>query len=119
MDVEQLWRRYSATWFLPPEERSIELPACVTEDVSYLDPMAPAEGIDGLSEYMEGFRHAVPGARFEIIDVRHHHDRSLARWQLRAADGNVAQTGTSAANHATDGRLAQITGFFDEVPARS
>lgn len=114
MSAEQLWRRYAACWPLPASERAAELPACVVDDVTYLDPQAPATGLDGLASYMEGFARSFPGARFEIVEVLHHHDRSLARWRLRSREGGVVQTGTSTAVHAADGRLAAITGFFDE-----
>jgi hypothetical protein len=113
MSVEQLWRRYAGCWSLPASERAAELPACVVEDVSYLDPQVSVGGLEGLRTYMEGFAQSFPGARFEIIEVLNHHDRSLARWCLRSRDGEIVQTGTSAAVHAADGRFAVITGFFD------
>ena len=116
MSVEQLWRRYAACWSLPLSERAAELPGCVVDDVAYLDPKTPATGLDQLANYMEGFVQSLPGARFEIVEVLHHHDRSLARWRLRGRDGGIAQTGTSTAVHAPDGRLATITGFFDDAP---
>jgi SnoaL-like domain len=114
MSAEQLWRRYAACWPLPASERAAELSACVVDDVAYLDPQAPAAGLDALANYMEGFARSFPGARFEIVEVLHHHDRSLARWRLRGREGGVVQTGASTAVHAPDGRLAAITGFFDE-----
>jgi hypothetical protein len=116
MGVEQLWRRYAACWSLPVFERAAGLPACVVDDVSYLDPRGPATGLDGLAAYMEGFAQSLPGTRFEIVEVLDHHDRSLARWRLRGRDGGILQTGTSTAVHAADGRLATITGFFDNSP---
>jgi hypothetical protein len=112
--AEHLWRRYAACWSLPAVERAVELPACVVNDVTYLDPQAPATGFDGLASYMEEFTQSLPGAQFEIVEVLHHHDRSLARWRLRSREGGVVQTGTSTAVHAADGRLATITGFFDK-----
>lgn len=90
----------------------------MTDDVTYVDPQAPASGIDGLADYMDGFARSLPGARFEIIAVLHHHDRSLARWRLRGHEGEILQTGTSTAIHAPDGRLATITGFFDDSPSQ-
>lgn len=117
MSVEQLWRRYAACWSLSASERVVELPACVVDDVTYLDPQTPATGLDGLANYMEGFAQSLPGAGFEIIQVLSHHDRSLARWRLRTRAGGVVQTGTSTAVHAADGRLSAITGFFDDSPA--
>lgn len=117
MSVEQLWRRYAACWSLSASARAVELSACVIDDVTYLDPQTPATGLDGLANYMEGFAQSLPGAGFEIIQVLNHHDRSLARWQLRSRAGAVVQTGTSMAVHAADGRLATITGFFDDSSA--
>ena len=40
-------------------------------------------------------------------------DPMLAEWRLVGADGAVLQTGRSFATVAGDGRLQNITGFFD------
>lgn len=114
MSVELLWRRYAATWSLEDRSRSGQLRACVVGDVVYADPNGVVEGVTALSDYMAAFQHSVPGAAFDIVAVLHHHDRSLARWRLRGADGTVLQTGASAATHAPDGRLHTINGFFDD-----
>jgi hypothetical protein len=113
MSVEQLWHRYAATWSLDEQTRPGELGACVADGVVYADPNGVVEGANALSAYMSAFRQQAPGAAFDIVAVQHHHDRSLARWQLCAADGQVLQTGTSSATHAADGRLDTVNGFFD------
>jgi hypothetical protein len=113
MSVEDLWRDYAACWSLGEDTRAAGLAECLAPGLVYCDPQSVVEGAEGLSQYMAGFQREVAGGRFEIVDVLHHHGRSLARWRLRGADGDILQTGTSTAVHAPDGRLQTITGFFD------
>jgi hypothetical protein len=117
MSVELLWRRYAAAWSRDEHARPDELRACLVDDVGYADPDRVVEGAGALSDYMAQFQKNIPGAAFEIVAVLHHHDRSLARWRLRGADGTVLLTGTSAAVHAADGRLRLVSGFFGDAPA--
>jgi hypothetical protein len=70
------------------------------------------EGRELLSNYMGAFQGNVPGGRFRIRSVLHHHDRMLAYWDLQRPDGLVLQTGASFAITAKDGRLRGISGFF-------
>jgi hypothetical protein len=109
--VEELWRRYAASWSLR-EGREEQLGACVAEDVTYCDPGAQLEGRVALSDYMRSFQASAPGATFAIRSVRDHHRRSLAHWTLAGPSGDALQTGTSFAIHGADGRLQHITGFF-------
>lgn len=112
MDIETLWNRYAAIWSLGADARAAELAACLTPDVVYCDPNGRIEGPTALSGYMGGFQDSAPGARFEILWVRDHHDRSLAHWELRGAQDQTLHTGTSFGLRAPDGRLRNITGFF-------
>jgi hypothetical protein len=109
MSVEDLWRRYAATW-----SASGELAACATDDVQYTDPNCRLEGGAALLDYMGAFRESVPGGRFRIREVASHHNRSMAHWSLLAPDDRVLQTGTSFAETGEDGRFTRITGFFNE-----
>lgn len=124
MTHEALWRRYSAIWSLNACPREPELLACLADDITYCDPNGPIEGHAAFSDYMGRFQVGAPGAHFHIRWVLNHHDRSLAHWALRGADGGVGQTGqtgTSFGALAEDGRLLSITGFFhpakEELPA--
>jgi ketosteroid isomerase-like protein len=116
MNVEQLWHRYAAAWSQPERARAGDLNAIAADGVQYTDPEAAIVGKDALSDYMAAFQESVPDGRFKITTVLTHHDRSLASWQLVASDGPVLQTGTSIAVHGSDGRLHEITGFFDPTP---
>ncbi|MBV8751181.1 MAG: nuclear transport factor 2 family protein [Candidatus Eremiobacteraeota bacterium] len=113
MTPDDLWKRYSAIWSLPDaDERSNELSICLADEATYCDPNGLLVGRDALSGYMAQFQSSVPGGRFHIRSVLHHHDRSLAQWFLAGDDGSVLQTGTSFGAIGEDGRLLEISGFF-------
>jgi hypothetical protein len=116
MTPESLWQRYARIWSSEPTVRATELQACLADRCSYCDANGLLEGREALSRYMGGFQASITGGRFEILSVIHHHDRMLAEWRLLAPDGVVLQTGRSFATRTGDGRLQNITGFFDTAP---
>jgi predicted ester cyclase len=109
---ENLWPRYARIWSCDAATRAAEFPHCLSDEVRYTDPNTAVVGSAAFDAYMAGFQNAMPGCSFEIDEVVHHHDRSLAHWHLRGVDGSVLQKGISTARHADDGRLAEIVGFF-------
>lgn len=113
MTPEFLWQRYARIWSSEAVTRTSELEACLAEACVYCDVNGVQQGRKALSRYMGGFQESVKNANFEILSVLHHHDRMLAEWRLVGADGAVLQTGRSFATVAGDGRLQNITGFFD------
>jgi hypothetical protein len=117
MTPEQLWQRYADLWSTPAAHDSPEFEACLNEAVHYCDPNGPVAGRAALAQYMAGFRAAMPGTRFRIATVVAHNGRTLSAWSLRSAEGVVLQTGRSFAQHDERGRLREITGFFDPLPA--
>ena len=112
MTPDALWHRYAAIWSLDAGKREAELAICLADDITYCDPNGLIPGRAALSDYMGRFQESVPGGRFEIRSVLHHHDRSIANWSLRGATGHVLQTGTSFGLLSDNGRLRAITGFF-------
>ena len=113
MTPDQLWQRYSRIWSADRPTRTVELEACLASTCSYCDVNGMIEGHEALSNYMEGFQHSVKDSKFRILSVINHHDRMLAEWQLVGPNDTILQTGRSFATVADDGRLANITGFFD------
>ena len=113
MTPQSLWQRYARIWSSEPSQRASELAACLAEGCVYCDVNGTQEGREALSRYMGGFQEAVKGGSFEILSVIHHHNRMLAEWRLVGANGAVLQTGRSFATASEDGRLLNITGFFD------
>jgi hypothetical protein len=117
MTTDALWKRYAAAWSLPAAERAPEIAACLADDVTYCDPNGLLQGRPALSDYMEAFQNNVPGGRFHINSVLHHHDRSLAFWDLLGPDERILQSGVSFALAAPDGRHRSISGFFQPTGA--
>jgi SnoaL-like protein len=113
MTPQSLWQRYARIWSSEPSLRMSELEACLADACVYCDINGMQEGREALSRYMGGFQESVKGGSFEILSVKHHHDRMLAEWRLIGANGAVLQTGRSFATASADGRLQNITGFFD------
>ena len=113
MTPDLLWQRYASIWSSELAVRATELEACLADGCSYCDINGRIEGREALSDYMGEFQQRVKDGKFEIRSVIHHHDRTLAEWKLVGPDGAVLQTGRSFATVASDGRLMNITGFFD------
>lgn len=110
--AKENWDRYSASWSQPEAVRGAVLADLAMPDVTYTDPVVELSGPDAFSAYMGEFQQQFPGTRFEIIDVREHHQQSLANWKLIDSAGDVVMLGTSHARLAPDGRFRSFTGFF-------
>ena len=107
------WDRYSASWSQPDKaERNAVLADLTMPDVTYTDPAIALSGPEEFSAYMAEFQQQFPETRFAIIDVREHHEQSLANWKLVDSKGDVVMLGTSHARLAPDGKFRSLTGFF-------
>ena len=113
MTPELLWQRYSRIWSADPATRATELEVCLADGCTYCDANVSIEGREALSNYMAGFQQYAKGGNFQIQSVINHHNRMLAEWKLLGTNDVVLQTGRSFATVADDGRLQNITGFFD------
>ncbi len=71
-------------------------------------------GYDDLAEYMNGFQQQIPGAGFINRHVAHHHDVLLVQWDMIGPDATVLSPGTSFGRAHADGRLASMTGFYEQ-----
>lgn len=110
---------YFAMWNETDAHRRREIIATAwTEDASYVDPLFTAAGHDGLDALAAGAQQQFPGHRFRLtsaIDV--HHDRARWGWDLVGPDGgDPVVVGVDYAVIAPDGRLREITGFFEQAP---
>lgn len=109
---EANWKTYSKSWSQPETERNAVLAALTTDDVTYTDPHAEVSGRGAFSAYMGEFQTQFPGTEFVTIDVREHHQQSLANWKLVDGEDNIIMLGTSHARLAPDGKFSSFTGFF-------
>lgn len=108
------WMTYQAAWSdISDDERRTLLARSVADDCVYSDPTGFADGVDALVAKIEGSQAKVPGARFRNDKFFDHHAQGLFEWTMFDGKGAVAATGTSYARFGGDGRLTQMTGFFE------
>jgi hypothetical protein len=113
-DRRAIWETYAAAWKATTVESKL---AAIAESVSpactYRDPTSQREGHAQLLEHMVEFHAQVPGGHFETKYFLAHHDRSIARWNMLSASGDVLGEGISYGEYGADGKLLTMTGFFE------
>ena len=108
------WATYQAAWEdVGAAQRQDLLSRSVTDNCVYTDPQGQAGSRAELTAYIEGFRQAMPGYSFKNHKFLEHHAQSLAEWTLYDAGGAEAQPGSSWAHYGEDGRITNVSGFFD------
>ncbi len=108
---------YFAMWNETDSTRRREaIEATWTPDASYIDPMFDAEGPDALDAMVAGVHERFPGHRFRPTGaVDFHNDRARWGWELVGPhDGSTVVAGVDFALLAPDGRLREVTGFFEQ-----
>jgi hypothetical protein len=109
---------YFAMWNeRDPARRREIIEATWSPDASYIEPLMAVEGHDALNAGVEGLQSQFPGHAIRPtgrVDV--HHDRVRWSWELVGPDGGEPLAGgTNVGVLAQDGRLCQVTGFFDHT----
>jgi len=108
------WEAYTASW--KPENaarRRSLFEQTLNHDCEYRDPLVHTVGWDALDTYMQDFQRQVPGGHFVTTWFLAHHDRSIAKWEMRDAAASVLGHGVSYAEYADDGKLRAMNGFFE------
>ncbi len=112
---------YFAMWNeTDPRRRREAIAATWSPEARYVDPMVAADGPEELDAMVAGVHERFPGHRFRLTGaVDAHHDRARWNWEL-AGPGGAAPVvvGVDFAVLAPDGRLREVTGFF-ERPAEA
>jgi SnoaL-like domain len=114
-DVEKLVENYFATWNeTDPARRRAAIVAALTPEASYLDPTLSAGGHDEFDAMVVRVQRRFPEHRFRLTSkVDGHHDRLRWSWDLVGPDEATVIAGVDFAVLAADGRLREITGFFE------
>ncbi len=111
---EVTWGLYGKAWSqVPATERQDLLARTVEPNCRYADPTQTCDGVNALAEAMQQFQQFMPGASFALSGFAVHHDQAMVNWNLLDDQGKVAGSGTSFGRYNGEGRLVQITGFFD------
>ena len=108
------WETYTQSWSETDISKRLQLfEQSLNPECAYTDPLIQTTGYDQLSGYMAELHKNVPGVKFITTDFKIHHDRSLTRWSMVDGNGNVLSQGASYGLYGADGRLLQMTGFFE------
>jgi pyruvate/2-oxoglutarate dehydrogenase complex dihydrolipoamide dehydrogenase (E3) component len=111
------WHTYQAAWSaISDDQRQQLLDESVAPDCVYTDPTSISHGHRELTAKMQATQRNFPGATFRNDKFACHHGQAISHWTMLNGNGTAIFTGTSHARYAGDGRLAQMTGFFE--PAR-
>ena len=85
-----------------------------TEHARYTDPMIDANGWEAIDATIVAVQGMFPGHRFSLAaPVDAHHDTARFSWNL----GDELVVGFDVLVLDADGRIANVYGFLDKVPA--
>ncbi|SDR26679.1 nuclear transport factor 2 family protein [Thermostaphylospora chromogena] len=118
-DYAAIVNRYLAVWNTPdPGLRAKAVAELWTEDAAYTDPLADVRGHDGIGQVIAAARERFPGFVFTRGATLDGHGRLMRfTWGLGPEGGEPLVEGFDVAVLTEDGRIAQVLGFLDKVPA--
>ncbi|MGW7268489.1 nuclear transport factor 2 family protein [Streptomyces sp. NPDC054842] len=112
--------RYFEAWNArDPESRVKAVAAAWAADGRYTDPLADVRGHEQLAAVIAAAQEQFPGHSFRLTGaVDGHHDIARFRWELVAdADGSAPVAGSDVITLDAVGRIQDVFGFLDRVPA--
>ena len=118
--IEEAVDRYIAVWNEPDADiRRHAIAELWTEDGSYTDPLAGVEGHRAIGEMIAGARKQFQGCAFKLTgNIDAHHDIVRFGWELVPEGGAESVViGFDVAVVTEGGRLRNVYGFLDKVPA--
>jgi hypothetical protein len=115
MRVSELVASYLETWNeTDPAARRKAIDELWAADGVYTDPMAVAAGRDQIDATIAAVQSQFPGLAFTLAGpVDAHHDIARFSWNL----GDELVVGFDVLVLDADGRIANVYGFLDKVPA--
>jgi hypothetical protein len=117
--IRQVLDGYFAMWNeTDPVRRRQIIEETWTPNASYVEQLMAVEGYEGIDEGVAGLQAQFPGHTVRPVgQVDAHHDRVRWSWELLGPQGGAPLAGGSNVGVlAPDGRLRQVTGFFDYAP---
>ncbi len=112
-DLQKTWATYVSSWRATTEEAKRALfEESLSRDCVYTDPLTRARGQDELIAYMLEFHQQIPGGHFVTTEFMAHHDRSIAKWEMRDGNDTVIGDGVSYGEYDHHGKLLSMNGFF-------
>lgn len=118
-DINELVGRYIAAWNeTDADKRKAVLAEVFADDAAYTDPLVAVRGRDGLDAAIAGVQEQFGGLVFSLggaVDA--HHDIARFTWNLGPEGADPVIVGFDVAVIGDDGRIRQVLGFLDKVPA--
>ncbi|MFS4092155.1 nuclear transport factor 2 family protein [Streptomyces sp. AF1A] len=114
--------RYFEAWnATDPEALRKAVAAAWAADGGYTDPLADVRGHEGVAAVIAAAHEQFPGFVFRPLGaVDGHHDTARFGWELvDEADGSAPVAGFDVVTLDAEGRIRQVLGFLDRVPAAS
>lgn len=117
-DYQAVAQRYIAAWNTTGAARADAIAQAFTPDARYADPRMHAQGHAALDRMIGAAQQQFGGLRFYLDGhADGHGERLRFRWLLGPDAATAIAKGTDFAVLAGDGRLAEVSGFLDLVPA--
>ncbi|MET7423972.1 nuclear transport factor 2 family protein [Dactylosporangium sp. NPDC005555] len=120
-DYESVVRRFIEVWNeTDPVARRAAIDALFTEDVRFVDPMAAVRGRAEVDGMIGGVQARFPGFVISPLGaVDGHHDQARFGWEMGLPGQEAPVAGFDVVTLAADGRVDQVLGFLDRVPAQA
>jgi SnoaL-like protein len=114
----ELAQRYIAAWNeIDAHARRAAVDALFSDDATYVDPVASAEGREALTALMGAVQEQFGGFTFRLAGtVDGHHNQLRFGWELGPAGGSAPVVGFDVAVIDEAGRIRSVLGFLDKVP---
>ncbi|GGS60528.1 nuclear transport factor 2 family protein [Streptomyces cinerochromogenes] len=112
--------RYFEAWNATgPEAVAKAVAAAWAPDGGYTDPLADVRGHEQIAAVITAAHEQFPGFVFRPLGaVDGHHDTARFGWELvNEADGSAPVAGFDVITLDAEGRIQQVLGFLDRVPA--
>ncbi|EIM29903.1 nuclear transport factor 2 family protein [Microvirga lotononidis] len=117
-DATSIANRYIALWNeINADRRGALLADLWTEDGTYIDPLMQGRGRSQIDALISAVHERFPGFHFALVgQADGYGDRVRFSWQLgpEGADGPIKGTDFATLDN---GRLKEVVGFLDQVPA--
>lgn len=113
-------QQYIAVWNeTDPQQRRSAIEKLWSEDGVYVDPLGEANGHEAIDSMIAAVQQQFSNMTFRLIGpVDGHHNQLRFTWEVGPEDGDAPVVGFDVATLDDTGKVNQVLGFLDKVPAQ-